>query len=279
MSTKKTKTKKPVAKKATAKKATPKTKAQAKPKAGVKAPNVKPQPSKQAALKSLAILPTIKPKGKDARRPTPNPPLDNDTINVIASAFNAIRDILTESAANIRPLDRARLNGVGIKKQGFIERAFAAAVENEQFLPQYLTIDKFRGDFQYFVNLRSLFEACTQLREFIWNLTIQSADITYTDALEFYASVREASKRRIDGAETIHRDLEIFFRRTHTTTEVETEKKTKRDFNALLHGKRDGKIVIENIKPKTTAGVHKIIDEKFTDTEQFKETEEGEIKE
>jgi hypothetical protein len=86
------------------------------------------------------------------------------------------------------------------KKHGFTERTSDFAVENLQFLPQYLSIDKFRDDYQYFVNLRVLFEASSQLREFIWNLTLQAADITYTDALEFYASVREAAKRRIDGA-------------------------------------------------------------------------------
>ena len=49
--------------------------------------------------------------------------------------------------------------------------------------------------------------------------------------------------------------------------------------NALLHGKKDGKIVIENIKPKISGGKHKVIDEKFTDSAQYKETEEAEIKE
>jgi len=40
-----------------------------------------------------------------------------------------------------------------------------------------------------------------------------------------------------------------------------------------------GKIVVENITPKATAGKHKIIDEKFTDTAEYKETAEGKIEE
>jgi hypothetical protein len=147
----------------------------------------------------------------------------------------------------------------------------------------YLFIDKFRDDFQYFVNLNTLTEACSQLREFIWNLTIQGADITYTDALEFYASIREAAQHRIDGSETIFRDLSPFFSRLSRTgddgAEVETKKKTKRNVNALLDGKRDGKIVIENIKPKVTDGVHKVIDEKLNNSVQYKGTEEGGYKE
>jgi hypothetical protein len=36
---------------------------------------------------------------------------------------------------------------------------------------------------------------------------------------------------------------------------------------------------VENIKPKVAGGTHKVLDEQFADSEQFKETEQGEIKE
>jgi hypothetical protein len=139
MSTKKNPAKKAVAKKATTKKTAPK--AKAKPSAAKKksANAKKPQASTNAqALKALAVLTTLKQAG--ARRPTPNDPLDEESIILIGNAFAGIRILLEDSAANLRPLDRMRLNGVGIKKQGFIERAFDFAVENLQFLPQWLTI-------------------------------------------------------------------------------------------------------------------------------------------
>ena len=104
--------------------------------------------------------------------------------------------------------------------------------------------------------------------------------MVYTDALEFYDSVRSAAKRRIDAAESIHSELAVFFEAKGRRGESEepTEKELKRDMNALLHGKKDGKIVIENIKPKISGGKHKVIDEHFTDTAQYRETEEAEIK-
>jgi hypothetical protein len=49
--------------------------------------------------------------------------------------------------------------------------------------------------------------------------------------------------------------------------------------NSLLHGKKDGEVIIKNIKPKTTGGTHEVIDETFRDTAAFKETEQGNIKE
>jgi hypothetical protein len=71
------------------------------------------------------------------------------------------------------------------------------------------------------------------------------------------------------------KDLEQFFKKNKRTTEEPTEKELKRDINSLLRGKKDGKVVVENIKPKTIGGTRKVVDEHFSDTAQYKETEEG----
>jgi flagellar basal body-associated protein FliL len=167
-----------------------------------------------------------------------------------------------------------------MKRQGFIKRAYEFAFENLEFLLHYLSIEKFEEDNKYFTNFRVMCDLVNQIYELVWNITVQSADIVYTDALEFYASAREASKRRVDAAETIYKDLETFFKRKKHPVRMKNQpKKLKRDINALIHGKHDGKIEIENINPRLSAGKHKVIDGKFNDTARFKESEEGEIEE
>jgi hypothetical protein len=198
------------------------------------------------------------------------------TISHLNLMLNDMMNILDNYSQHMRSLDRRRLNGVGIKKLGFIERAFELALENPEFLPHYLTIERFGEDIDYFLAFRTLTDLVTQIREKLWNITMHSADIAYTDALEFYASVRESAKRRVDAAETLHRELSTFFKsRGHTQTSEPTEKQLKRDFNALLKSKKDGKIVIENVKPKLTGGKHEVIDEVLKDTIRFKNMEEG----
>jgi hypothetical protein len=61
------------------------------------------------------------------------------------------------------------------------------------------------------------------------------------------------------------------------TGEEPTEKELKRDMNALLRNRKDGKIVVENIKPKTTSGSRTVIDETFKDSIQIKKTDEKDI--
>jgi len=251
-------TKKTSSKKETAKQATPKAK------------------TGTADIKMLMAKPSTK-------RPPNNPDVPQATIDQLNEVLNAIKTILDDYAQHLRALDRRRLNGVGVRKLGFIERAYEIALENSEFLPHYLTIERFGTDIQYFMDFRSLTDLTAQIREKLWNITIQSSDIAYTDALEFYASVREAAKRRVDAAETIFNELSPFFRshgrRMEDSETPPTKKQALRDFKALESGKHDGILVIENRKPKLTGGKRKIIDETFKGTADFKETEQGEIKE
>jgi hypothetical protein len=61
--------------------------------------------------------------------------LSDESITSIENAFNEVRALLEEASANIRGLDRMRLNGVGIKKQGFIENTIESAAASPQFFP------------------------------------------------------------------------------------------------------------------------------------------------
>ena len=256
------------------------------PKAKKTAPKAKPAPKKASAAKPAARAGTagvtaVFPGGsgnRAERRPPNNPAMPMDYIDDMITSFTSWRDELEDFAAHLRSLDRKRLNGVGIKKLGFIGRALQLAAENPEFLPHYLSLRKFQDDNNYFLALRSAFDLSRQIQEFLWNLIIEASDVLYTDALEYYAGVREAAKRRVDPAETLHTDLSAFFKRRPGIREEPTEKQMKRDFEALYKGRKNGKLLIENEMPETTAGKRTIVDETSKDTARFKESEQGEIK-
>jgi hypothetical protein len=87
----------------------------------------------------------------------------------------------------------------------------------------------------------------------------------------------------VDAAETLYKVLEVFFKRRKPAgadgLPIQTEKEQIHDAIAYIHGKKDGKFLAENISPKIKGGIHKVIDEKFTDSESFSEKADGEIKE
>jgi hypothetical protein len=43
--------------------------------------------------------------------------------------------------------------------------------------------------------------------------------------------------------------------------------------------KKEGKFEIETVRPKLSGGVRRIVDEKFTDSKRFRESEEGDVEE
>jgi hypothetical protein len=69
------------------------------------------------------------------RRPDNNPAVPPLKIGQLAEDLSKIKTTLEGYIAHLRSLDRMRLNGVGIKKQGFIQRVYNFAIENPEFLP------------------------------------------------------------------------------------------------------------------------------------------------
>jgi hypothetical protein len=250
-------------KKTVAKKATPK-----------KTTTAKTKPASVKTKTTSLKIPTAKPS---TRRPTVSPPIPQRVLDSINADLNRVKTDLDEYAAHLRALDRQRLNGVGIKKLGFIQAAYELALENPEYLPHFLTTEKFTSDIEFLISLRANQELIKQIMELNWNLVMQAADMAYTDALEFYAPVKDAAKRRVDAAESLYKTLEVFFKHKKSPNAPETEKEFMRDVKAVYRGKRDGKVGAENITPKLSGGVHKVIDETFKDKAKFKEDIEGEI--
>ena len=184
-STKKATTKKPTAKAkpATAKKPSSvrKTKPpqRAKPTAQAKAKPAKKTLAKQTGRDAGAL------GRKDAgllRRPDPNLPPTVQRINTIIEEALLLIQYLDGYTANLRALDRMRHNGVGLKRQGFIEAALRLSTKFPQYFPHWLNTAKFQNDLDLFNAIRSLVEVCRSLEEKAWNINIEASDMALNNA-------------------------------------------------------------------------------------------------
>jgi len=263
MAAKKTANKKTT--KASAKKTAAKTKAQ--PKKTSRTPLPTPH----------SPLPTPHSLLPNTKRPPNTPLIPQQIITEVTLLLEQAKVKLEAYAAHLRALDRKRLNNIGVKREGFAQRAYRLAMDNPEFLPNYLERGRYTDDYDYYIILQSAVDADNQVREMLHNIDTECHDVFYTDGLDFYASVREAAKRRVDAAESVYEDLYTFFKHKKSPDVGETKKQQMRDIKGYINGKKEGIAVVENIKPKMTGGVHKVIDEQFKDTERFKETEQGEI--
>jgi hypothetical protein len=277
-------TKKTANKKTTAK-AKPKAKAQVKAKQKAKQrPKAKARTKAAAAAPKAKALPKKTPgsalyKLSNTKRPPNTPLIPQQVITEVTLALEQVKVKLDAYAAHLRALDRKRLNNIGVKREGFAQRAFRLAMDNPEFLPNYLERTRYIEDYDYYVILQSAVDADRQVHELLRNIDTECHDVFYTDGLDYYAAVKEAAKRRVDAAESVYEDLAPFFKHKKSTDAPETKKQQMRDIKGYMNGKKEGIAVIENIKPKMEGGVHKVIDEQFRDNTRFKQTEQGEIDE
>ena len=195
--------------------------------------------TKPVAKKATTKKPTT--KKAVTRKPAPRRPDQNlpPTATMVNSLTEDVLSIISEIdnyAANLRALDRARHNGVGIKRLGFIEAALRLSTKFPQYFPHWLTTAKFKTDLNLFNAIRSLVEVCRSLEEKAWNINIEASDMVYTDALEYYSQVQDAAQRRIDSAESIYKELFEFFR--HGPMEGEdgapTQEKSQKRFQRRI---------------------------------------------
>jgi hypothetical protein len=98
------------------------------------------------------------------------------SIDRINALLNEAKNILDGYSLFIRALDY-RFNEAEDGKLDYLAQAYEMALADDDFLPYYLTLERFGIDVQYFVDFRNSVDLASQVREKLWNITIQSADL------------------------------------------------------------------------------------------------------
>ena len=190
---------------------------------------------------------------------------------ISALATQAIIDLIEDAMGifedygnSFTPLERMRKNGLGIRNYGFTRVTYANARRNPQFVPSYLNMDAFNDSMDDFQRKRDIWGWLRQFTQLVRDGMRVPADAAFGYALEYYGALREAARRAVPGAQAEFAELRPFFKRTRQTAAEPTEKEIERDLHALLHGKKDGEIVVRNRRPQVSGGVHEVVDEVHT---------------
>jgi len=179
----------------------------------------------------------------------------------------------------LRPADRRRRRGPGIRNYGFIDKTSDLALANPQFSPALFEADVLKSIIRKIEQCRNLLALLQQFQREVSDDLLTLGNDGFSMALMYYTSVRELTRRNTPGAQAVFNMLRPFFRRPNPEKAKPTEPEVERDVRALLHGKKDGKIVIENERPHLEGGKHLVVDEMHRDKAEWKETEEGKINE
>jgi hypothetical protein len=183
-------------------------------------------------------------------------------LNIHEDLISVMNDFLANSdERTMSKSNRRRLLGSGIRRYGFIDQVSDVAADNPKFTPSYMNVAALKELIRQIEMLRNISITLKQMVRMNSDLLLLTGDEAYHIALIYYNSVKDAAKRRVPGAETIFRMLQPFFHNMRRTKHEPTEKQVLRDAKALLHGKKDGKVIIENERPHLVGGKHKVVDE------------------
>jgi len=117
-----------------------------------------------------------------AEKPPNSPETPQASIDRINDLLSEAKNILDGYSLFIRTLDY-RFNEGEDGKADYLAQAYEMALAHDEFLPYYLTLERFGIDVQYFVDFRNLVDLASQVREKLWNITIQSADLARKDGV------------------------------------------------------------------------------------------------
>jgi hypothetical protein len=183
-----------------------------------------------------------------------------------------MEDFKDISNNTLTPLQRKRKIGAGIRNYGFIDKVSDLAAANPNYA-QFFKVADLKNCIRNIEDCREIVILLQAFMRMVSNTMMVYSDDAYTMALIYYNMVKEMSRRGDPEAMAIFRDLQPFFRRPKHSSAEPTAKELERDLHALIHGKKDGKIVVENISPKTTAGMRKVVDDTRRSKAAVRETE------
>jgi hypothetical protein len=126
------------------------------------------------------------------------------------------------------------------------------------------------------------FNIVEQLLQLINDSFLTQGEKPYRLALRIYGTLHEMSRNNVLGAKSLFQALAKYFRKRKNTEggeEEPTQKELERDYRRLVSGKADGEIKIVSERPHASGGVREVIDDVHKGKAEFKETDEGEIKE
>jgi len=195
-----------------------------------------------------------------------------EAILVKSEEVQQLITLNTDELINLTPIERRRLMGAGMRRYGFIDK-----------LSDVITNTKYESN---------EIKHCLRLLEMVRNLSViletalrTNNDIlltlgndAYRMALIIYRQIQIDSREGDAIAQTLFEILRKFFRPMgKRTSEEPTEAEVERDIKALLHGRKDGEIIVKNERDRIIKGKRTVVDETHKERAGFKETESGEI--
>ena len=178
----------------------------------------------------------------------------------------------------LQAAERHRMQGLRAARYGLIDEISDVITVAPQFIPSHLSVADFKSELRKFELMRNYVILIEQTDRLAKDILLVLGDSLYRQGMSYYGSVRDAAKRRAPGSQVVFNRLQQFFKRFRNKTREEpTEHQLERDVRALLHGTKEGEVIVRNEGAKVIKGNRTVIDNTHKTKGEWKETKSGEI--
>jgi len=185
---------------------------------------------------------------------------EEESIAITNKIVDAMNDFMQHYNQRLKPSERNRKVGSGTKNLGFIEKVTSISFDANEFAPLLFETETLRRRIKEIEIKRNILVALQSFSRFVSDSMLISSDEAYKLSLIYYNITKELSRRRNPDAQVIYSSLKPFFKKTRRKPHDPTQKEIIRDAKALIHGKKDGKIIIKNERPHLEGGKFEVID-------------------
>ena len=207
-------------------------------------------------------------------------PLDDNALQIIRD-INEQKGYVKEFYGDnpLSAADRRRLISSGIRNYGFLDVVYDISETNKQYAPGTFSRLKLGRKIESIEALRNIKIATLQLLDVIDDALINNGHDAFTLALIYYNTVRDLARHGDKGAKEVFDMLKPYFKRQKRKKDEPTDQEVERDVRALLHGTKEGEVIVKNEGDKIIKGKKEVIDTTHKAKGEWKETESGEIEE
>ena len=179
-------------------------------------------------------------------------------IDRLAALVNEARELVSN------PANRRIAIGKGFRNYGFMLAANQSMNNFPELAPNFVNINDFNDVIEDYLFARDVAERTLSLTNDLRDIMNIFGNLGFNFALAYYSNVRSIADRTRDKtAISVFNILQRFFtrKRTPQNSNEPTEMQLERDFKALLHGHKDGEIIVKHESPTTSGRVHEVLDD------------------
>jgi hypothetical protein len=139
--------------------------------------------------------------------------LTSETITQIEAGIAGIKNLMPW-LVGLSTTDRQKLSVVGSKTTQFVQRAADSIRQNPELAPSFLDAEHLISRYKLYNDLLAILEPVQLLDRMISDTMMLAGSDAYSDALDYYNTVKRGAKSNVPGAQAVADNLKTRFRKS-----------------------------------------------------------------